>query len=607
MKTLFICDDFTLDLTGKTLNWTEENSWFTDEPVLNSTFPFEIDFAELKFFLKFKNHNDFNPKTRWDGILQRADGRITPAYFILEEIGERAKGTIRDGLELFPSWNKKLSDIDMGTVDVPNMRIHAMSVINKGWPATTYNFPMIGAWSLYQNDPPFADFHGFYNKMNWEGTKFLDNLYFPELNYVMNQNIVYPMVYWLHILESGIQAAGYTLHGDIRTDPDFTRAIMPPAKLVVPELSDNIDLTTGFESVVLEDHPLYRYRQTFTLLENVKYRISGNFKYVNSYWEVFGSARIKFNGDTVYFIHQDFAPEALFSVDFKIESMVGGTLEIEADYLWLVSEPFQHGDIFTGTAFPTEVYDENGEPVIALADYNTVNLSENLPQITFGDFIKIIRKWKNYDFDLRDGKEVWMNLIEKEMNHKDAIDLRQHEVKYPLRKLEQQSGFLIKFSNEDEEYPLAETYVTLGGMQTDNFTKDENTKEILIDAIPYPVVHQADESDEPGPYLTAKILSDASDKVGLVLYEGLKDGHNWTLPIDSLTTPVVTSKYYFRFLQFRLKSIMYGWQIHGRRNEFSNLRKNSKIFAFNNYMIVKNLNREKSPDEEKIEVEAYTY
>lgn len=85
MKILFTCDEFTLDLTGKELNWTEENSWFSDDFILSSTFPFDIEYHENDYFLQFKNYNDFNLKTKFDGILQRADGKLTPAYLEIQE------------------------------------------------------------------------------------------------------------------------------------------------------------------------------------------------------------------------------------------------------------------------------------------------------------------------------------------------------------------------------------------------------------------------------------------------------------------------------------------------------------------------------------------
>src|SRR5690606_34660027 len=48
----------------------------------------------------------------------------------------------------------------------------------------------------------------------------------------INRNIVYPFPYFLYVLESAIEDAGYTLHGDIKSDPDFINAVIVPGKKI---------------------------------------------------------------------------------------------------------------------------------------------------------------------------------------------------------------------------------------------------------------------------------------------------------------------------------------------------------------------------------------
>lgn len=615
MKTLFICSKFTLDLTGKTLDWTEENPWFSEDPILNSTFPFEIDFEEIPELQEYKGHNAWNIETFYDGILQRSDGKITPARLELEEIESKLKGSIRDGLELFPSWNLKLTELDLGVVDVVDMLAHALTKVDQGYPSTTYNFPMIGALEIYKDTPGFENyFHGFYNKMNWEGNAFVPNIFDSEAGVYANHNIVYPMPYWLHILKRGVEQAGYTLHGDILDDEHFKKGIMPPVKVSIPEASPIIPLDTGFDMAETTGEFMHwRYQQEFVLAEHVKYRIKGKFLWLTrrnlpgiGMYNYMKSAKITFNGQTLFSItagvelHQ-------YSADFYIPAGAGGTLKIDAVYV-LRDQPFQYDDIFTGNAIPTEVFDANGDPVIPIANFNKVDLAENLPELTYGELVKIVRKWKNYDFDLKDGKEVWMNLIDKEMVHTDPVDLSRYEVRFPNRKLEQTGSYLIKFSTENEEYPLAETFISLGAMQTENFRTDDNTTEITIDAIPLPIVPQAVIGDGSGPVMTAKIFGEEDQKPMLVLYEGRnEDNHNWTLPPDDLMTPVIADNYYFKFLQFRIKSTLYKWTMLGGRNEFDRLTRKSKIFAYNNYLVVKTLQRSKSKNSERIEIEAFIF
>lgn len=620
MKTLFICDDFVLDLTGKTLEWTEENSWFDSEIILNSTFPFEINYDELPFFIQYKTHNPAELEYKFEGVLQRPDGRLTPAQLEIEEMTIGLKGIIRDGIELFPSWKKMLRQLNLGVVDVPDMLTHALTKVNLTYPATTYNFPCIRVWDVYKDDDNLKEFfRGFYNLMNWSGTAFQMNFMNPETNTYVNLNMVYPMPYWLHILKTGIEEGGYTLHGDILNDPEFKIAIMPPKKLVINERPETIELVLDFDVATHQGDRFWMYEDSFTLDPNIDYKVVGKFVYMQKikipyfgYINYLDHAAIRYNGAVLYEINKN-TPKSAYSMTINIPSGEGGELKIFARYR-LLTEPFQLPAMFEGEAIPTHIYDVDGNPIIPIANFNKVDLALNLPEVTFGDFVKVICKWRNYDFDLRDGKQIWMNLIENEMQHSDAVILKNHEVEFPERKKYTSKGCVIEFSEENEEYPLEKTYVSLGGMQVDDYEAEEDALNISIDAIPWPVVDSPQFGEvDPGspealPIRTAKIYNDEDSKIGLVLYDGLNDdNHNWTKPIDNLLTPFTADKYYFKFLLFQFRAIQYNWTVYGNRSEFMNLTKRSKIFAYNNYMVVKSLNRKKTDDSEIIEIEALTF
>src|SRR5690606_5681463 len=93
---------------------------------------------------------------------------------------------------------------------------------------------------------------------------------------------------------------------------------------------------------------------------------------------------------------------------------------------------------------------------------------------------------------VRDGKQIWMNLVDNEMVHENPFDLRDFEVKFPKRQFDQQGSYLLRFSEENEEYPFLMTFVNLDGIQTsiseEDFPKDDHTREVIINAIPLPVL-----------------------------------------------------------------------------------------------------------------------
>lgn len=610
---LFICDDFTLDLTGKALNWTEENSWFLPDFVLNSTFPSDLDYTEDPYFLIFKNYNDFNPITRYDGQLQKSNGKLSPAYLEIEESGERLKFTIRDGIESFPTWNKLISQLPLGTVNPPEgMLLHAMGIIPQTFPSVNYNFPAIQCLDLYKDLQTFNEaFHGYYNKLNFDGTAFIPNIEVPELNTFANHNIVYPMPYWIHVLRKGVEDAGYSLQGDIISDPDFLKAVMPIRKIDFAERPETVEWFVGESDVVDSDGNLRAYQSEISLLPNTRYRIKGNLYYVSGqapfqflYW-----ARFMMQNNTVWSVHLPTNPSQCI-VDFIIEpSPTERTLVFQGNWFLFTSNM---PDVFEGFIIPTHIYEEDGTLVPAIANFNNVDLAAQLPEITFGDLVKILKAWKNYDFDLKEGKVVVMNLIEKEMVRDNPVDLRQFCVRTPKRKYEQQGSYIVRFSEENEEHPFVMTFVSLDTVQTsineNDFPKNDHTQDIIINAVPLPVLPMAPIGPGDGNMLTAKMITDDPSKPCLVLYDGLNsEGMNWTKPPDDLLTPVLVERYWFRFMMFMIKSILFSWKMEGLISEFANLTRKSIVFAYNNFMVVKVLNRKQRGKTEEIEIEARTF
>lgn len=600
MKILFTCDEFTLDLTGKELNWTEENSWFSDDFILSSTFPFDIEYHENDYFLQFKNYNDFNLKTKFDGILQRADGKLTPAYLEIQEGSQTLKGVIRDGIELFPSWNESINTFDLGIVDVPDMVNHAETVVTKTWPQVNYNFPMIECHELYKDSPHFAEhFRGFYN-FRTPGSGFLRNIESTEFNVAANNNIVYPMPYYLHILRTGITKEGYTLHGDVLEDEDFKKAIMPIRKIeYFNERPETIEVTMGYADLDedINDDLVSYYHTQFTLAPNTRYRITGELLAKNM------NFRLLLNETVIYSIYRK-------KRGHKFEMIIEPGEEITLTYIGIFLPLMWPGynDIFEGLIVPMEVYDNDGDLITHVANFNKVDLAAQLPNITFGDFVKIFKTMKNYDFDLRPGKQIWMNRIEDDLTHDEAIDLRNFEILYPVRTFEEKGSFLLKYETPNDDYPSIETFVSLDETITGvELEAEEDTKEVLINCNVLPVVKNGLFGGENGPHITAKIIDDSDDKASLVLFDSLKNNWNYTLPVDQLQTPVLVEKYWKKFIYFYIRYIKHNFTIVGKTSQFHHLNKKSKIFIFNNFHIIESLNRKVKDLIEEIEVICRSY
>src|SRR5690606_922130 len=139
MRTRFIHDDFILDVSHLALSWTEENSWFKDEFFLTSSFLFDIDYEENRYFELFQHYNLAAPEVYFQGKLEK-DGKIEEAILEVEEAGEKLRLTIRYGVEALPNWTKKLSELELDVVlpEGGSMTAHAETIIPLTYPAVNY-------------------------------------------------------------------------------------------------------------------------------------------------------------------------------------------------------------------------------------------------------------------------------------------------------------------------------------------------------------------------------------------------------------------------------------------------------------------------------------
>lgn len=131
---------------------------------MSSTFPFELDYSRVPYFLKFKHDNLAISDVYFQGKLEK-DGRIEDAILEVEEAGDKIRMTIRYGTEALPNWTKKLSELELEVVlpDGGNMDVHANTIVNKTYPETNYNFPAIHS-KYYESAPMFSAFEGVINK-----------------------------------------------------------------------------------------------------------------------------------------------------------------------------------------------------------------------------------------------------------------------------------------------------------------------------------------------------------------------------------------------------------------------------------------------------------
>lgn len=595
MRTRAIHDKFILDVTHLALSWTEENTWFKDEFFLNSSFPFDLPFDENRYF-EFFQHYNLSPTDTYYQIKLEKDGKIEEAILEVEEAAEKLRITIRYGVEALPNWNKKLSELELDVVlpDGGNMRIHAESIITQTWPAVKYNFPAIHT-KYYDGAAMFEDFQGVLNKR-------VDGVFVPndaDGGDTINRNIVYPLPYDLYVLNACFEDAGYTLHGDIQSDPDFIDAVIVPGKKVanfegIPEPIEWLVTQDDIYDVEIIQPGLIR-----------QYWRSEQELMMRGYFQIFGSInnevvslKIKHNGLVIF----NYSPGMPLNFNFWRTTFDDDNL-LECEVIsYNITNPSSYAAIINiKTLYLT---DENGDMLPFVANFSNVQLATALPDMTVGEYVKSKKKAKNYDLDLRENKEIWMNLVQNEVTQSFPVDISEYDVSRPVRKFEQSKSFLLQYEGEyEEKYVFDKIYADRTGYFINDFQKSENTSEISINFIPLPIDSLYSDGDI---IKTAVQLSDDASKLQLVKYNGLVDGENWAQEMTGMKPLNLYLNYWQRWLNFIIYAVKFQFIIKDHPNLLIKLKRKSKLFAHNNFMFVFALNRKREGDIEEVEVEAYS-
>ena len=594
---------FQIDFRGKELSVVEENHWFNDQFFTKYSFPFEFEVSdELDEALEeiTNIHAAFSKKT-FEVYLQLF-GEEKEAILIIEGIqGNKAKGKFRYGFEELPNFNKNLSELPLEQFPLTEaIQDYALGIIDKTYPEVNFNFPQIITDLIDTESVQWQYFEGLLN--NYSAGSFLLNEYDAGTDEQINRNIMQPFPYLLHVLQKGFEDAGYELTGDILTDPEFQKAVMVVLSdyysTSSAENQEMLQNTSDYTQVVDRDRILARgsvqvgnYDSTIQILEPGRYKVAGN-----AILRVDGTeanARLSINGRSIWsasFINYYEYREQFYTIDRIIEiGMNEGTGELRYQGINLAySVVDQNHDpeamILDLTITKVAGYDQNGVLVPTLVTPNEINLSKCVPDMTFGDLLKRVKNWKNYDLDVS-GKVVVMNKIEKAMAEGEVINLQDYEIKDPSRKFYQDKNFILKFQDVDsEDVKFESLYIDSSGTRSSSFSKDENSNEIVIDAYPLPM-------SQKGTVQTAWLFEDNKSKLALALYSGLSGGINKCSDPYQLLIPAVYENDYQVWIDFRINSEGVEWTFICDPNLAAALKKNSRIYAYGRNYIAERISK----------------
>ena len=242
------------------------------------------------------------------------------------------------------------------------------------------------------------------------------------------------------------------------------------------------------------------------------------------------------------------------------------------------------------------IFDANGDLVPPVVTTQKIDLTRCVPDITFGDFVKAIKNWKNMDVKVV-GREIYMDYIQPQLDITGAKNLTDFEIEQPRRKFKQGDSFLLKYRDvDDKNYSNQELFVNLNGAFSNRFTKKTTTTDIEINVVPFPKIFRAGVS-------TAFAVDKGESAICAVLYEGTDGIENVAEDTDSLRLSTIYADYYEEWLRFRIRSQAFEAKMDIDFDTFFELAINDKVFMYRNYHLIRTLNKTNVPGKNIIEIE----
>ena len=580
-----IHSNFKIDLSFFKVTDTEENNWFTENYFTKISFPFTIDLDDdLDEAFDFISQYNTKPETLYP-LKFEDDNEISDATFEVQQVSEtKVECVYETGLEEFPAWGKKLSELALQKFNLPDgvtIYDHAASVIGTVWPAINYCFPAIHT-DKYEAEGDFADFGKTINKYE-DGAFLVNDVDGENLSHI--RNIMQPLPFYLYLLQAGFAEGGFTLAGDILNDPRLRTAAVFSTKdyflnrgAYVQDAV--IQWDEYFQVAVYGPEIFYAYyTKSITIDKRGEYFISG---FTELYGLLPGAGEEPFpilllillDGVQIHAVGEDNAG------DFQTANFTINDNDPHVIQFLITSYVVQDTMLLDCQVVLTDWYDENGDSLPIILNENHVDLTKAVPDKTFGDFVKETRKYMNYDYTLV-GTTIYMNKIQDQLDQPNPLSLIPFEVKDPIRTFKKGLSFLHKFMDIDsKDYSYEPVFQSAAGIAYDNFVTDNKTTTVEIDMLPLPML-------ERNGIRTAHSFEDSDSKIYLVQYVGLKYGKNATNNPSQLLMPAIHAQYWERWLNFRINSVGFKWVFKAFDIDIKELKAKRKIYAYNHEQIIK--------------------
>jgi hypothetical protein len=617
---VFTHSNFQLDLTYLNVTFTEINQWFKDDFSTEQSFPFDLYIdTELSKNSGFQDHYNANKnQTIFTGVLDK-DGEVIDAVLTFQSIkGKIISAIIKVGIGNFPSFDKKLSELLLEKKTVTDIIVDANSVISQGYPAVNYNFPMIHT-NKYD---PTAEWNGFQKIINhYAAGAFLLNTMVDD-NIDEIKNIMQPLPYLMHVINTGIEELGYTLAGDILTDPDLNKALLfrdgeyytktPKEEISLTFLNSQWDslayINNGFQYVDFYKEVTITQKGDYLLTGDIHNLVYSARKDPDYLHDRYRNSKLNWNidkislGVTTGLIGAHWGREDdghsnewveinSVPIDIELSLEVGDVVRLKKtepkrDYTPSVTPDYP--EAFSLRLIPLRYRNPDGSPIITILNKNDIDLTRVVPDMTFRDLITGIKNLKNYEF-IPDGNIIYMNFIENKLDRSTAVDLSNFDIEEPQRNYHDEREFELKFADgkTNETYKYDSVLVNAQGVIVNDYTIKPTTSTISIDVLPLPVVKKAE-------ITTALSFDDETTKIRLVFMDPMPDrGTPVTFWNENVLIPKIKENNYTKWLDFRINSIEWNWEFLISVEKFREITIQSLVYCYSNYHVLSEIEKER--------------
>ncbi len=637
MITRVIHNTFELDLSNIPLTRVEENNIFKGKLVSKYTYPIEIDLTpeQIVALNHITDHNATNRETIFEVDFYTMEEKHDAILEVEKIIGKKAYLQIHYGLEEFPNHSTQLSDLPLERIELlQSIFTYAESIIPQTYPAVNFNFPQVITDQFDTESEQWQYFEGIVN--NYVNGDFLINEYDSNANENVNRNVLQPLPYLLHVLKVGLEQKGYTLEGDVLTDPLLKKATIYALSefyYSATALQETVEiLTDEYDSINEENFGTYTHE--INLPEPGRYKIAGNaivrtkspavsdsddvtetVGYVNfttnyGYFRQ-GTSSLSFNGHTKWSksVGINFQPnlyrEKFRTIDFNIDYTGNEGPLIFDSHQYSISEaegsdPNEPAMVLDVTITQLAKYDNNGDLVPTLVTPNQIDLTKCVPKKTYGELFEEVLSQKNYGFTINDNVVTLSKKTSIINQNNEALDLSDFEAKIPERNFNKGKSFVLAYPDfNSEDYDFGKILITKDDYQLAPFNRPDDAQDIPIKMIPLPL-------KQKGDVVTAHGFLDDDSKTQLVFYDGLDaNSLNTSDTSEEMSILNIYLNSYQEWLNFLFNSVNYIWRFKTYYVSMIGLKIDSIIYAYKQYHLIKKLTR-KTKDDEILEVEIET-